>query len=81
MNEPNAIIANWAVPFLLSLLLELFLEKKNKIVTYQEIENYVWEGDYVSSESIRSLIRRLRKIFENKYIETVIDVGYKFNSN
>lgn len=63
------------------LLLNLFLTKKNNVITYQEIEDYVWEGNYVSSESIRSLIRRLRKVFDNQYIETVIDIGYKFKSN
>ena len=63
------------------LLLNLFLTKKNQIITYQEIEDYVWEGDYVSSESIRSLIRRLRKVFDNQYIETIIDTGYIFKSD
>ncbi len=62
------------------LLLNLFITKKNKIVTFQEIENSVWEGDYVSSESIRSLIRRARKILNNKYIETIIDTGYIFKT-
>jgi two-component system OmpR family response regulator len=63
------------------LLMNLFISNKNKIVTYQEIENSVWEGNYVSSESIRTLVRRIRKIFDNKYIETIIDTGYIFKSN
>jgi len=63
------------------LLMNLLISNKNKIVTYQEIENSVWEGDYVTSESIRSLIRRVRKIVDNKYIETIIDTGYIFKSN
>jgi len=63
------------------LLLDLFLTKKNQIVTYLEIEEYVWKGDYVSAESIRSLIRRLRKIFDNQYIETIIDTGYIFKAD
>jgi len=63
------------------LLIHLLLHKKNKVVTYQEIENSVWEGDYVTSESIRSLIRRVRKILNNQYIETIIDTGYIFKVN
>ena len=63
------------------LLVNLLLTKKNQIVSYEEIEDYVWKGDYVSSESIRTLVRRIRKIFDNKYIETIIDIGYKFNSD
>jgi len=61
-------------------LMKLFLTHKNKIVTYQEIKNNVWQGEDVSSESIRSLIRRVRKILDNKYIETRIDTGYIFNA-
>jgi len=63
------------------LLFNLFMNRINKVVTYQEIENSVWEGGYVTSESIRSLIRRIRKILDNKYIETIIDTGYIFKSN
>jgi len=63
------------------LLLNLFVNRKDKIVTYQEIKNSVWEGGYVTSESIRSLIRRVRKILNNKYIETIIDTGYIFKSS
>ncbi len=60
------------------LLLNLFLTKRNEIISYAAIENYVWEGNFVSLESIRSLIRRLRKILVKEYIQTVVDTGYIF---
>ncbi len=60
------------------LLLNLFLSKKNQVLSYETIENYVWEGSFVSLESIRSLVRRLRKILEKDYIQTVVDTGYIF---
>ena len=60
------------------LLLNLFLTKINQIISYETIENYVWEGSFVSLESIRSLIRRLRKILGKEYIQTVVDTGYIF---
>lgn len=60
------------------LLLNLFLTKQNQVISYETIENYVWEGSFVSLESIRSLIRRLRKILKNEYIQTVVDTGYLF---
>ena len=50
------------------LLINLFLNKKNQVISYETIENYVWEGSFVSLESIRSLIRRVRKrlnVFKN----------------
>jgi DNA-binding response OmpR family regulator len=60
------------------LLLNLFLTKKNEVISYASIENYVWEGNFVSLESIRSLIRRVRKILVKEYIQTVVDAGYIF---
>ncbi|QKJ21397.1 response regulator transcription factor [Poseidonibacter lekithochrous] len=63
------------------LLMNLFLTKKNQVLSYETIENYVWEGSFASLESIRSLIRRLRKVLVRDYIQTVVDTGYIFKSN
>ena len=60
------------------LLINLFLTKKNQVVSYEAIENYVWEGSFVSLESIRTLVRRVRKTLVNDYIQTVVDTGYIF---
>jgi DNA-binding winged helix-turn-helix (wHTH) protein len=60
--------------------MNLFLSKKNQVITYSTIENYVWEGSFVSLESIRSLIRRVRKILNKEYIQTVVDTGYIFKN-
>ena len=63
------------------LLMNLFLTKKNQVLSYETIENYVWEGSFASLESIRSLIRRLRKVLTRDYIQTVVDTGYIFKAN
>lgn len=44
-----------------SLLVNLFAINLNKLVTYENIQNYVWKGEYASIDAIRTLIRRLRK--------------------
>ncbi|NQY95507.1 MAG: helix-turn-helix domain-containing protein, partial [Campylobacteraceae bacterium] len=62
------------------LLLNLFLSHKNQVVSFDSIQNYVWEGDVASLESIRSLIRRLRKLLIEEYVQTVVDVGYIFKN-
>lgn len=62
------------------LLLNLFLTKKNQVLSYETIENYVWEGSFASIESIRSLVRRVRKVLKKDYITTVIDTGYIFKT-
>lgn len=61
------------------LLMNLFLTKKNQVLTYEMIENYVWEGSFASIDSIRSLVRRLRKVVQKEYIQTVVDTGYIFH--
>lgn len=62
------------------LLMNLFLTQKNQVLSYEMIENYVWEGSFASIDSIRSLVRRLRKVLPKDYIQTVVDTGYIFNS-
>ena len=62
------------------LLLNLFLSHKKQVVSFDSIQNYVWEGDVASLESIRSLIRRLRKLLIEEYVQTVVDVGYIFKN-
>ncbi len=61
--------------------MNLFLTKKNQVLSYEAIENYVWEGTFASIESIRSLIRRLRKVIQRDYIQTVVDTGYIFKTD
>lgn len=63
------------------LLMNLFLTKKDQVLTYELIENYVWEGSFASIESIRSLVRRLRKVVKKDYIHTVVDTGYIFKTD
>lgn len=60
--------------------MNLFLTQKNQVLSYEMIENYVWEGSFASIDSIRSLVRRLRKSLPKEYIQTVVDTGYIFNS-
>ena len=47
------------------LLINLFLSKKNQVITYEKIESYVWEGNFSSLESIRSLIRRKGEVIDS----------------
>ena len=62
-----------------SMLLNLFLTNKNKLVTYENIENYVWESEYVSLESIRTLVKRLKQKLLKPYIKASSSRGYFFN--
>ncbi len=61
-----------------TLLLNILLKNRNQLVSYETIQSYVWEGDYVSIDSIRSLVRRLKKFLSKPYIKSYSNRGYSF---
>ncbi len=61
------------------MILNLFLINKNEIVTYENIQNYVWEGEYTSLDAIRTLVKRIRKKLPKMYIEVSSNGGYRFS--
>jgi len=60
------------------LLLNLLLAQRGKVVSFDTIQAIVWEGNFASIDSIRSLVRRVRKKIPLECIETSVDVGYLF---
>jgi two-component system copper resistance phosphate regulon response regulator CusR len=66
-------------------LLELFLQKRGKVVDRAMILSHVWDENYdPSSNTVEVLVRRLReKIddpFEPRLIHTLRGVGYRFGA-
>lgn len=61
-----------------NLLVNLFLLNINKLVSYENIQNYVWKGEYASIDAIRTLIRRLRKKMNKSTIKAASNRGYYF---
>lgn len=57
--------------------LELLFKNLNRIVTYEEIEEYVWEDSIMTENSIRSLVKNLRKKLPVNLIENLSGMGYK----
>lgn len=62
------------------LLLNLLIKNINKVVTFEQIEQYVWEGDLTTNENIRALIKRLRKKIPNETIKSQGGMGYTLNT-
>lgn len=62
-------------------LITLLLQNINNTVTYEVIENYVWENEIKPSYPIRQLVSELNNKFpkDKKYILSVNGLGYKFN--
>lgn len=59
------------------LILEILLNNKDRVVAYEEIHSYVWKGAYMSSDTLRSTVRFLRKKLPDNSLENVSGVGYK----
>ncbi|MGA1938760.1 response regulator transcription factor [Arcobacter sp. YIC-310] len=61
------------------LFLELLCLNSNRVVSYEEIQTYIWYDNYMSGDAIRSLVRALRKKLPNGIIENFSGLGYKIN--
>jgi DNA-binding response OmpR family regulator len=61
------------------LLLTLFAKNLEKIVSFEQIEQYVWEGDLTTVENIRALVKRLRRKLPDDTILNQGGMGYKLN--
>ena len=60
-----------------SALLTLLVEQKNRILSYKEIENYVWSGEYMSEDALKTLVRKLRLKISKDTIQNHSKLGYK----
>lgn len=63
------------------LLLNLLISRRGKVISFDMIQEIVWEGGFTTIDSIRSLVRRTRKKIPFECIETVVDVGYLFKKS
>jgi len=63
------------------LFLELLAKDIHRIVSFEEIEEYVWEGEATTLINIRALVKRLRKKVPEKAITIVKGMGYSLNSS
>ena len=73
-NDQKVILAKKEILFL-----ELFCQNINKIVSYNEIDEYVWEGEPTNLDNIRALVKRLRKKIPSNSIKIVTGIGYTLN--
>ena len=59
------------------LFLDLFIKDPHRVVTFSELEEYVWEGEDTSAMNMRALIKRLRKKLPEGAILMIKEVGYR----
>jgi DNA-binding response OmpR family regulator len=61
------------------IFLKLLVINKDRVVSYEEIEQYVWDGEYMSINSLRTTIGFLRKKIPFNCIKNISNMGYKLN--
>lgn len=57
--------------------LYLLVKNKNRFVTYNEIENYVWNDDVMTKDALKTLVKNLKKKIPNDLIINLTGTGYK----
>lgn len=61
------------------LFLEVLAKNSPHVVTFNEIEHYVYNGENVSQDRIRSILREIRQKVPKLQIKTIRGIGYKID--
>ncbi len=62
-----------------SKFLDILIKNQNRVISYAEIENYIWQEKGMSEDALRCLVRNIRKIINKDVIENISKSGYKIN--
>ena len=77
----KSIVTNGNEDFILTKKEAIFLKlliTKNRIITYEELENSVWDEDSVMTlNAMRLFIKNLRKKLPEKFLTNIQGIGYK----
>ncbi len=61
--------------------LYILIRNQGRIVSYEEIEHFIWYDKSMSSDALRSLVRDVRKIIGKKSIANISKYGYRIHLN
>ncbi len=61
--------------------LELLYKNKDKITSYELIQEYIWTDKYMTQNALKTFIKELRKKLPVQIIENVIQEGYRLVNN
>lgn len=60
-----------------TMLLDILIKNRDQVVSYIEIENYIWYDKAMSKDALRCLVRDIRKIIDKGMITNISKLGYK----
>ncbi|MCV6607538.1 MAG: response regulator [Campylobacterales bacterium] len=58
-------------------LMDLLIKHKNRFVTYQEIENFIWTDSVMTKDALKTLIKNLKSKLPKDSISNLTGTGYK----
>ena len=61
------------------LFLELLIKNKNRYVSYEEIENYVWSDSVMTKDALKTLVKNLKTKIPKDMIMNLTNSGYKID--
>lgn len=61
------------------LFLELLIKNKNRYVSYEEIENYVWDESVMTKDALKTLVKNLKTKLPKDLILNLTNSGYKID--
>ena len=61
------------------LFLELLIKNKNRYVSYEEIENYVWSDSVMTKDALKTLVKNLKTKIPKDLILNHTNSGYKID--
>lgn len=56
---------------------ELLLKNKNSVTTKDEINNCIWENEYMSESALKNFLLRVRKKVGKDFFYTIQNIGYR----
>ena len=59
--------------------LYLLLKNKDRYVTYQEIENFVWNDEVMTKDALKTLVKNIKKKIPKELISNLTGTGYKID--
>ncbi|RXK01393.1 response regulator transcription factor [Halarcobacter ebronensis] len=57
--------------------IKLLLKNRGRYVTYQEIENFVWDEQVMTKDALKTLVKNLKKKVSKDFILNLSGIGYK----
>jgi len=76
LSQKNNLIS---IPLAQQLFLNILIKNSHRVVQYHELEHEIWYDKIMTADSLRTLVRKLRKVVGKETIENISKTGYKIN--